>query len=653
MKKTARFFLGIILLSSSAYSQLPKIETEQWAEKPVIHKLDPKYNNESAVVLLDKRRVEYADEGKDEIGEYYTLHKIIRVNDDRGIEYFNKIYLGMNGNADMIDVKARSIQPSGKIIELDKSNIKDLKEEDDNVYKIFAMEGLEKGSEIEFFYTTKRQVSYFGREVVQSMFPVLESSFDIIAPERLQFEVKPYNCSPLDTDTVLNGKKIIHCSLKEIAGAEREKYASYEVNLGRFEYKLSYNNATRQGERLFTWNDLAKRIYTLYTSYNEKELKRVADLVRDNKWDKIGDEPGKIRAVENYIKKNIATRDDLGSDDAGNIEKILKNKISSTPGAMRLYGAIFQNLGVNYQFVLAGNRNNFILDKGFENWNNCDYPLFYFPAEDKYLAPTRADFRYPWILPSWGVGNALFCKGTSIGNFTTAIAEIKPIALEDYKESYNSLQSSLSLNATLDTLLIDMKMIYGGYAAVGYRDGFNFASDDEKQRNLKALVRQTVNSENILSSEIQNEDFEDADKPFILHTRVKSAELLERAGNKLLVKIGMVIGPQVEMYQEKPRQFAVSMEFPHFEERTIQLTIPDGYAIKNPGDVKIDQTFRENGELTMGFVSSYEQKGNTLSVHIMEEYHKTDYPLSQYETFKKIINASSDFNKIVLVLEKK
>ena len=55
----------------------------------------------------------------------------------------------------------------------------------------------------------------------------------------------------------------------------------------------------------------------------------------------------------------------------------------------------------------------------------------------------------------------------------------------------------------------------------------------------------------------------------------------------------------------------------------------------------------------MGFVSDYQLKGNILTVHIMEQYCNVFYPKSQFEQFKKIINASSDFNKVVLVLEKK
>jgi hypothetical protein len=138
----------------------------------------------------------------------------------------------------------------------------------------------------------------------------------------------------------------------------------------------------------------------------------------------------------------------------------------------------------------------------------------------------------------------------------------------------------------------------------------------------------------------------------VVQANVKSSELLENAGNKILLKIGEIIGPQVEMYQEKARQFPMDMSFPHSFERTIELVIPDGYRIRNPEDLNIHDEYRENGEITMGFVSEYKLDGNRLRVHVMEQYRRIVYPLAQYEDFKKIINASADFNKIVLVLEK-
>lgn len=208
MKTPHLLTLTVALLSAQyLYAQAPNIEPEKWADKPVMHSLDNKYAKESAVVLFDKRKIEFVDESKELVAEYYTLHKIVRIIDDRGIEYYNKIYLGITENADIVQIKGRTILPGGKIIELDKNNIKDIKEQDGNVYKIFAMEGLEKGCEVEFYYTYKRPVSYFGRETVQGNAPELETTFQIVAPDRLRFDIKPYNFDVTPTDTVINSRR--------------------------------------------------------------------------------------------------------------------------------------------------------------------------------------------------------------------------------------------------------------------------------------------------------------------------------------------------------------------------------------------------------------------------------------------------------------
>jgi hypothetical protein len=127
----------------------------------------------------------------------------------------------------------------------------------------------------------------------------------------------------------------------------------------------------------------------------------------------------------------------------------------------------------------------------------------------------------------------------------------------------------------------------------------------------------------------------------VLNATVKASELVEKAGNKVLVKIGDIIGSQVEMYQEKPRQFPMEIQYPHALERKIEFTIPDGYIVKNVNDLIINNVIKENGQVTMGFVSGYKQDGNKLMVNVMEEYRATFYPLSMYEDFKKIINAAA------------
>ena len=59
-------------------------------------------------------------------------------------------------------------------------------------------------------------------------------------------------------------------------------------------------------ERLFTWDELAKRVYGVYTDFSDKEYKTAADLATANGWDKLPDAVAKITAAEDYIKKNVS-----------------------------------------------------------------------------------------------------------------------------------------------------------------------------------------------------------------------------------------------------------------------------------------------------------------------------------------------------------
>src|SRR5918993_2649330 len=242
----------LVVTMMTVFGQDATFIKEKWSEKPVLHAIDPKMKSGSAIIVLDKRRVEYVDEKSGELAVYRTLHRIVQVNDDHGIESFNKVYLGVSDNSEIADIRARTVLPGGKIIEIDKSNIKDQKEEDGSTYKIFALEGLEKGCQIEFYYTYKRNASYFGKEILQGRYPVLNAQVEIVSPERLSFETKDYNGVAVRTDSLIGGKQIIYISRQGLPGVEQEKYSYHTSNLQRVEYKLSYNKSRKTNDRLFT-----------------------------------------------------------------------------------------------------------------------------------------------------------------------------------------------------------------------------------------------------------------------------------------------------------------------------------------------------------------------------------------------------------------
>ena len=109
------------------------------------------------------------------------------------------------------------------------------------------------------------------------------------------------------------------------------------------------------------------------------------------------------------------------------------------------------------------------------------------------------------------------------------------------------------------------------------------------------------------------------------------------AVNLLLFKVGELIGSQVQMYQEKTRQLPADVQYPHVLYRKIKFEIPEGYTIKNLNDLNIDIQYKPATVVTMGFVSSYKVTGSVLDIEVTETYREILYPLSQFETFKKVI----------------
>jgi hypothetical protein len=59
-----------------------------------------------------------------------------------------------------------------------------------------------------------------------------------------------------------------------------------------------------------------------------------------------------------------------------------------------------------------------------------------------------------------------------------------------------------------------------------------------------------------------------------------------------------------------------------------------------------------NNKKEAGFSSTYKKEGNNIIVENSEYYNVVKYPLEYFDTYKSIINAAADFNKLVLVLTK-
>jgi hypothetical protein len=82
------------------------------------------------------------------------------------------------------------------------------------------------------------------------------------------------------------------------------------------------------------------------------------------------------------------------------------------------------------------------------------------------------------------------------------------------------------------------------------------------------------------------------------------------------------------------------------------LQIPAGYKLSGQDAIKMNIHFDFGGKDSYGFISDYTLADNVLTISIREYYYAVQLPKSEFENFRKVINASADFNKVNIVLEK-
>ncbi|RYD57316.1 MAG: DUF3857 domain-containing protein [Sphingobacteriales bacterium] len=623
-----------------------------WSASPKLHQIPKEFVKESAVFVLDSRHIQYQNEGNVTY-VYRTMHRIVKVLDDKGIQTFNKIEIPV-GNNQLELVQARTIQADGKVKEVPKDKIKRSKNEQGQESYIFAMEGVEKNAEVEMMWREKKGFAVFGGEQLQYSIPAMKAEFTLVIPEGTRFETKGYNGFPTAKDSLIGDKHFHYAAATNVPGVEDEPYSNKGAAMMNIDYRLSYIDRENPDVRQFTWNDLAKRLYNNYYQITDKDRKVVEKYLRSIGVSDKDSEEQKVRKIEDAMKTNIIMSDDIADESYLKFDKIVDKKMTTESGFTALFLACLQVAGVEHEYGLTSNRFVDPLDDKFENWNSLDNSIVYFPRLKKYLTIAGIFFRMPFI-PTGATGNkGVFLKTASLGGMTSAVASIRKIPVMPLEASNNNIDANIKFDADMKPV-VDLKVLFQGYNALSIREAFVYGDKDKEKELVQALVYVAAKPEDVKSYKVENTAFSSYydNLPLNVIATVESPQLMEKAGPKYLFKLGDVIGPQSEMYQEKERKLPIDMSYPHGLYRTITLHIPDGYKVSNPDAVKIKaEGGTSSGGQSMGFISDYKIEGKKMLITINEFYSQVSYPPSEIEAVKKVINAAADFNKVVLVLEK-
>lgn len=603
-----------------------------------------------ALILRELRVEEYALDAKRELHLYSLDHHIVRVNTSEGIERYNKIYLPVQDGGKVLSLKARTISPRGEVVEIDAANMKELKDQDGGRgFKIFAVEGLEKGSEIEYLFTRERPANYFGRNYMQDEVPARDVTFELITPEFFTFEARRYpsSTSVVLRDTVQNEKRIVRLALHDVPAAREETFANIKAERQRVEYKMAYSQA-RGRERLFTWADASQFLYRRVYGWTKDEQKAVDKLLKQMALPATN----QVVAAEQYIKKNFRPDDSAGED----LAHVITTRTGSEVGMARLYAAIFNRLNITHELVVTSDRTDAAFDKEFDSWNYLDHFVFFFTSTKQWLAPGRPDYRMPLIPAEWTANEALFVRTVKLGSTETAIGSTGFIPTLAADQSPSDLDIAVQFAPNLDKSTVTIRETLGGYHAQQIQPFYGLIPDEKRTEVLQELIKSNVPDATFQQIKATNIEtgLNPLEKPFIVDATVESVALLDRAGPKYLFKVGTLLGPQSELYQADDRQYDVENDFNRRYNRTITFELPAGYQVRNLNDLNVDISA---GPTDKGpeylFKSSYEQQGQKVIVTIREYYRQIRWPKKDFEAFRGVVNAAANFNKVVLVLEKK
>ena len=650
MKPINSFILFLFITSTSFAQTVPFFKSYNW-------ELNPKYTIESSdkdmIAIKDKVVTEFIFEDQNLI-EYYLEHKILWLNSDDRIEEYTKVYLPSANDASQVVINVRIIKKTGEIIVLDKSRILGSENEKTGIkFNYFSIDAIEKGSIIEYYYVAKRRPKLQGAMVdIESDYDKQTLEFDLYAPSNLSFSFKSFN---LETTVkkIENITEKTHWkfSAKDVKAVNKEDKAPYNASIGFIMYKLHENTANNA--IITSYYNVAQNLFDFYYStYSELEKKLIHKFAKNFKFDEDLKDENKARIIDLFIKENIY----ISENDSENLTNVLKTKTANETGVIKLYIALFEKFNVTHEMVLTSNRLLLKFDKDFEATNFLQEFLFYFPASKKYLSPSKFGTRFGFPPPYFMNNFGLFITGYDINGKRKAFSEVKFI--EGIPASLSSDEMLIEVNfntkdLTKNTIALERKL--NGYYAMNLHPFMNLIQPNRINEVIdQYFVQNSDKNAKVLKREFINEDpslF--GVKPFVVKFDISSEYFVEKTGDKYLFKLGDLIGPQMEMQQEKKRILPLEAEFNRSYYRTIKIHIPEGYQISNLEDIIIKNSYATKDKELFIFDSYYTLEGNVLTVTADEHYRETFVAPEIFEAYRTVINSAADFNKVTLILEPK
>lgn len=647
-----RIYLFILILVNTlpGFSQRAPQQKYDWEKQRERMSITPQEQNHPEYILKLYRGCQYVWENGDLLN-YQTDHRITRVSTTNAIERHNRIYISMRNVVEIVTLKARSINSAGRVTNFDEKNLKEVKDEEtDNTYRIFAIEGVEADSEIEYIYTLKIKGRTYESYYIQQETPIREAQFQLTCPKSLKFDFRTYNDDHKILADTVSGQNRYQYHLTGIPGLNHESFTFFDAYRKRLELKLAYNFSSSSA-RLNTWADAGRVFYKLISKMDKDTEKDLTQFIKSCKDDPKLPAVTRIKQIEDKIKNGFRVNENSSDPLLDDVGGILKSRQASGEGITKLFFITYERIGIPLQLVITCNREVAKFDGSFDTWAFLDEYLLYFPETDGFLKPDKFELRYPLIPQDLSGHKGLFVEPVAVGELKTGITWVRDIPALPYTAGLDNLDIDVRFPQGLELNQIRHQRTFVGYEAAAITPYYNTMSEEQRKKFVEEMFNTSIPDLKLEKWTVTPSTV-GLMPGLAIDANYSTNHFLEKAGPKFLFKVGELIGPQSELYREENRQTPIENTHNRGYSRIIRLHIPEGYAISNLEALNFHVEYKDGDHTPFSFVSTYSLKGDIVTVNIEEFYKEIYAPLERYEDFRKVVNAAADFNKVVLILSK-
>ena len=661
IKKT--LLIVLIFVNTFAYAQFHR--TYSWSEKPVnVQEMDSSFQ-ESSIGFLNKYIVEFKevnDSIDNSFEKFLTRHTIIKILDSVGAEYHKIIYIPMYNSDYLVDLKLRTIDSTGLVVNFDNSTLTELDNKEFNKnFKIYQVPELQKNSTLECIYTTKERNEIHGSQILQEEYFNAKTEF-ILIPNNFKSKVKSYNTNEVFNLELMDNIKVKKITINNLNSIDNEEYSTLQANRVNVSYQCYISDqVTSQSE---FWENINESIYPIaFPKKYSKELIELNEIILNefkltksnaklkNKY--VSETFKKINIIDNYIKNNFTVLEN-GNADLSRLDYILKNKKGSNIGIVQLYSSLLLYNKIDYELLITSNRYFNRFDPDFFNPDNLREILFYIPEIKKYIIPDRKEYR---------VGEAPF---NVLGNYGIYIDKNKDYYFSTIIENdkkYSTINRTINVDfKKMQEAVISETQEFTGHWAITNRAMLNLSNNLTSDEFKDYLTTSGIKGKKIIEYSIINKDIyqPNYNNPFIVKSIISAESILtsdnktrKRKNKRYVFNLGSVIGTQSELYSNNERINPIEIRYPNYYDYKISVKIPRGYKVEGVENININENYISNGEIVAKFESRYLIEGNQLNISIKEFYKSLNYSKSKYNDFRKVINAAADFNKLDIVFIRK